>query len=111
MDFPEPITGVAPGQVVALWYQNWCLGSGVIRETKTLDELPEAEREAVVRRMERAKARLAAGQTSIVTSEGDDGDEVVENEDSPAEMVGDLMPLGVEAVEETAKEARVAATA
>ena len=110
MDFPEPITGVAPGQVVALWYQNWCLGSGVIRETKTLNELPEAEREAVVRRMERAKARLAAGQTSTVTSEGD-GDEIVENEDSPAEIVGDLMPLGVKAVEETAKEARVAATA
>ena len=40
MDFLEPIHGVAPGQVAAIWYQKWCLGSGVIDGTWTADEVP-----------------------------------------------------------------------
>lgn len=40
IDFPEPIPGVAPGQVAAIYYQKWCLGSGIIRSTRTADELP-----------------------------------------------------------------------
>ncbi len=40
MDFLEPIHGVAPGQVAAIWYQKWCLGSGVIQRTWTMDDVP-----------------------------------------------------------------------
>ena len=40
IDFPEPIHGVAPGQIAAIWYQKWCLGSGVIERTWTSDEVP-----------------------------------------------------------------------
>ncbi|CAD6574901.1 MAG: hypothetical protein TREMPRED_001244 [Tremellales sp. Tagirdzhanova-0007] len=40
IDFPEAIHGVAPGQVAAIWYQKWCLGSGIIEQTWTADEIP-----------------------------------------------------------------------
>ncbi|ORY26792.1 tRNA methyl transferase-domain-containing protein [Naematelia encephala] len=40
VEFPEPVYGVAPGQVATLWYNLWCLGSGVIDKTITADELP-----------------------------------------------------------------------
>ncbi|WVF67811.1 tRNA (5-methylaminomethyl-2-thiouridylate)-methyltransferase [Kwoniella sp. CBS 6097] len=33
ISFPSPLSGVAPGQVAAIWYDDWCLGSGVIRDT------------------------------------------------------------------------------
>ncbi|WVQ95428.1 tRNA (5-methylaminomethyl-2-thiouridylate)-methyltransferase [Kwoniella sp. CBS 9459] len=33
ISFPVPLSGVAPGQVAAIWYEDWCLGSGVIRDT------------------------------------------------------------------------------
>lgn len=39
IDFPEPIHGVALGQVAAIWYQKWCIGSGVIERTWTADEV------------------------------------------------------------------------
>ncbi|WWC72823.1 tRNA (5-methylaminomethyl-2-thiouridylate)-methyltransferase [Kwoniella pini CBS 10737] len=33
IEFKEPLSGVSPGQVAAIWYDDWCLGSGVIRDT------------------------------------------------------------------------------
>ena len=39
IDFPEPVSGVATGQVVAIWYQKWCIGSGIIEETWTSDQI------------------------------------------------------------------------
>ncbi|WVW80708.1 tRNA (5-methylaminomethyl-2-thiouridylate)-methyltransferase [Kwoniella bestiolae CBS 10118] len=38
IDFPDPLPGVAPGQVAAIWYGDWCLGSGVIRNSKCLSD-------------------------------------------------------------------------
>ncbi|WWC92568.1 tRNA (5-methylaminomethyl-2-thiouridylate)-methyltransferase [Kwoniella dendrophila CBS 6074] len=38
VEFLEPLSGVSPGQVVAIWYANWCLGSGVIKDTQRLGE-------------------------------------------------------------------------
>ncbi|WVQ63448.1 tRNA (5-methylaminomethyl-2-thiouridylate)-methyltransferase [Kwoniella botswanensis] len=38
IDLPEPLLGVSPGQVAAIWYGDWCLGSGVIRDTQCLGE-------------------------------------------------------------------------
>ncbi len=40
IDFLEPIHGVATGQVAAIWYQKWCVGSGVIEQAWTADEVP-----------------------------------------------------------------------
>ena len=40
IDFQEEVPGVALGQVAAIWYEKWCLGSGVIKETWTADEVP-----------------------------------------------------------------------
>ncbi|WWD20918.1 tRNA (5-methylaminomethyl-2-thiouridylate)-methyltransferase [Kwoniella shandongensis] len=34
IDFEEPLSGVSPGQVAGVWYGDWCLGSGVIRDTR-----------------------------------------------------------------------------
>ncbi|WVR08811.1 tRNA (5-methylaminomethyl-2-thiouridylate)-methyltransferase [Kwoniella sp. DSM 27419] len=31
--FAQPLSGVSPGQVAAVWKGDWCLGSGVIRDT------------------------------------------------------------------------------
>ncbi|KAK1923311.1 tRNA-specific 2-thiouridylase, partial [Papiliotrema laurentii] len=33
IDFAQPVHGVAPGQVCAIYYMKWCLGSGVIKQT------------------------------------------------------------------------------
>nr|GAT45291.1 5-methylaminomethyl-2-thiouridylate-methyltransferase [Mycena chlorophos] len=33
IEFDEPLKGVAPGQVAALWSDEWCLGCGVIART------------------------------------------------------------------------------
>jgi hypothetical protein len=43
VDFVEPLTGVSPGQVLAVYQGgDWCLGSGTILETRCLDqEFPE----------------------------------------------------------------------
>ncbi|OXH22808.1 tRNA (5-methylaminomethyl-2-thiouridylate)-methyltransferase [Cryptococcus neoformans] len=38
VEFNEPIVGVSPGQVVAIWHDGWCLGSGVINGTKCVGE-------------------------------------------------------------------------
>ena len=38
--FLEPVHGVAPGQVCAIYYEKWCLGSGIIKETWTSDVNP-----------------------------------------------------------------------
>lgn len=40
VDFLEPVHGVAPGQVCAIYYMKWCLGSGVIKQTWTADTHP-----------------------------------------------------------------------
>jgi hypothetical protein len=38
VDFVEPLTGVSPGQVLAVYQGgDWCLGSGTILETRCLD--------------------------------------------------------------------------
>ncbi|KIR50739.1 tRNA (5-methylaminomethyl-2-thiouridylate)-methyltransferase [Cryptococcus gattii Ru294] len=37
--FNEPIAGVSPGQVVAVWYDGWCLGSGFIKGTTCVGEM------------------------------------------------------------------------
>jgi len=36
---PVPIGGVAPGQVLAVYEGDVCLGSGKIRDTKTLGDV------------------------------------------------------------------------
>lgn len=38
VEFNEPIVGVSPGQVVTIWHDGWCLGSGVINGTKCVGE-------------------------------------------------------------------------
>lgn len=40
IDFLQPVHGVAPGQVCAVFYLKWCLGSGVIKQTWTSDQHP-----------------------------------------------------------------------
>lgn len=39
--FPKPVTGVSPGQVLAVYHRDQCLGSAVIRHTRTLGEVLE----------------------------------------------------------------------
>ncbi|ODN73065.1 tRNA (5-methylaminomethyl-2-thiouridylate)-methyltransferase [Cryptococcus amylolentus CBS 6039] len=36
--FDPPLVGVSPGQVVGIWHEGWCLGSGVIESTECVDE-------------------------------------------------------------------------
>ncbi|KAK6906472.1 tRNA (5-methylaminomethyl-2-thiouridylate)-methyltransferase [Kwoniella mangroviensis CBS 8507] len=38
IDLLEPLSGVSPGQVAAIWCGDWCLGSGVIRDTTCLGQ-------------------------------------------------------------------------
>ncbi|KAK4053010.1 hypothetical protein OIV83_001743 [Microbotryomycetes sp. JL201] len=39
----EPITGVAPGQAVVLYLDDWCLGGGTIASTRTLADEPDRQ--------------------------------------------------------------------
>lgn len=83
IDFPTPVTGVSPGQVVAIWYYNWCLGSGVIRDTITLDEMREgAEKGNILERMARAKAGEVEVKVGEVVAESEEveEDELVEKD-------------------------------
>ncbi|WWC64946.1 tRNA (5-methylaminomethyl-2-thiouridylate)-methyltransferase [Kwoniella dejecticola CBS 10117] len=41
IEFDEPLSGVSPGQVAAIWYDDWCLGSGVICDTRCLGDFSE----------------------------------------------------------------------
>jgi len=43
----DPITGVSPGQVLAVYMGNECLGSAKIRDTVTLGDLDYDSPEAV----------------------------------------------------------------
>ncbi|PWZ02737.1 5-methylaminomethyl-2-thiouridylate-methyltransferase [Testicularia cyperi] len=36
VEFPDPVLAVAPGQVLGLWKDKWCLGSGTIGHVTTL---------------------------------------------------------------------------
>ncbi|WVQ86206.1 tRNA (5-methylaminomethyl-2-thiouridylate)-methyltransferase [Cryptococcus sp. DSM 104549] len=38
INFDEPLAGVSPGQVVGVWSDGWCLGSGVISSTRCLGD-------------------------------------------------------------------------
>lgn len=40
--FPTPITGVSPGQVLAVYQGDTCLGSAVIHSTRTAGDPPTA---------------------------------------------------------------------
>ncbi|ORX40902.1 tRNA methyl transferase-domain-containing protein [Kockovaella imperatae] len=40
VDFEQPQPGVATGQVCAVYMNNWCLGSGIIEEFWTEDQVP-----------------------------------------------------------------------
>ena len=58
IDFEESVKGVAPGQVAAIWYQKWCMGSGVIEQTWTQDEMPSRTLNDIKRaEYEQAKVR------------------------------------------------------
>lgn len=39
VEFNESIAGVSPGQVVAVWFDGWCLGSGFIKGTTCVGEM------------------------------------------------------------------------
>ncbi|BGO89620.1 hypothetical protein NBRC10512v2_001575 [Rhodotorula toruloides] len=41
IDLHEPLVGVSPGQTVALYKGDWCLGGGTIQSTLTLADRPE----------------------------------------------------------------------
>lgn len=41
--FMDPIIGVSPGQVLAVYHKDKCLGSGVIKTTRTMDEAESDE--------------------------------------------------------------------
>ncbi|BGO97723.1 hypothetical protein NBRC10513v2_001718 [Rhodotorula toruloides] len=43
IDLHEPLVGVSPGQTVALYKGDWCLGGGTIQSTLTLADRPEGE--------------------------------------------------------------------
>lgn len=45
IDLLEPLSGVSPGQVAAVYFQKWCLGSGIIRETRCQDQTVDQARE------------------------------------------------------------------
>ncbi|WVQ77622.1 tRNA (5-methylaminomethyl-2-thiouridylate)-methyltransferase [Cryptococcus sp. DSM 104548] len=36
--FEAPLVGISPGQVVGIWHEGWCLGSGAIEGTECLGE-------------------------------------------------------------------------
>lgn len=40
IDLLEPVQGVAIGQVCAIYYLDWCIGSGIIKQTWTADTHP-----------------------------------------------------------------------
>ncbi|EIW70365.1 hypothetical protein TREMEDRAFT_38116 [Tremella mesenterica DSM 1558] len=75
VDFPEPIKGgVAPGQTIALWYQKWCLGSGTIRSTTSLDQLSPEEASAYIERLERRTKKPVMEHVDSLTDSGESED-------------------------------------
>lgn len=100
--FKEPLAGVAPGQVAAVYFGNWCLGSGVIETTRSVEdemivyeaeERKKAERKAALEkgRQERKAARQAAAERAAAEGEGGweaRADEEVEAVQEPAKAAG-----------------------
>ncbi|GFZ51238.1 hypothetical protein JCM24511_08996 [Saitozyma sp. JCM 24511] len=86
-DFPEPVPAVAPGQVLVIWYQKWCLGSAVIRDTRVLSDKPESR--SHVNYLAELARKAAVGEATT-TAELDDGETETETGRTEAEEVDAL---------------------
>lgn len=89
IDFAQPVHGVAPGQVCAIYYMKWCLGSGVIKQTWTAHTHPiqsfrTRKAEAGLLGPEEAErmvySEAGAGPSSAIGRERGEGEEVGEGQ-------------------------------
>ena len=73
IDLLEPVHGVAAGQVCAVFYLKWCLGSGVIKQTWTADTHPLKDLKGI-KQEEGYFGAEEAERVDIEVDEGEDGE-------------------------------------